>query len=267
MEDQLATPYPEINVLLNQVLSGARSILGRRFIGMYLEGSLANGDFDQDSDIDFVVATTEDIQGDLFETLRAMHDRLAEMDTPWAIQLEGSYISELALVRYDPRHAWHPNLERGRGERLKMAEHDRGWDIHRWVLRERGITLAGPAPQDLIDPISPAQLLQAMLASFPNWAVRFLDQPAFLSARGYQSYVVLTLCRVLYTLQFGAVVSKAAAGRWAQEALDPRWKALIERAWVGRHFPETASDPEEIDETLSMVRFTLERLGRYAQEL
>jgi hypothetical protein len=30
------------------------------------------------------------IQGDLFSALQVMHDRIAALDSPWAIQLEGS---------------------------------------------------------------------------------------------------------------------------------------------------------------------------------
>jgi hypothetical protein len=78
---------------------------------------------------------------------------MATFESPWAIQLEGSYISQHALRSYDPAHALHPNIERGKGERLKMALHDRAWAVHRCVLRERGIMLIGPAPQTLNEPL------------------------------------------------------------------------------------------------------------------
>src|SRR5262245_38755370 len=118
------TPYPDVNMLLNEVLVGAQQILGSHFVGMYLEGSLVSDDFDQDSDIDFVVVTDEDVSEEQFEALQAMHDRIATIDSWYAIQLEGSYMSQQAIRRQDPAHATHPNIERGQGERLKMAYHD-----------------------------------------------------------------------------------------------------------------------------------------------
>src|SRR4051794_34908855 len=145
------TPYADINTLLHEVLVGVQQILGSHFVGMYLEGSLVSEDFDQDSDIDFVVVTSEDVSSDQFAALQAMHDRIATIDSWYAIQLEGSYISLQALRRHDPAHALHPNIERGPGERLKMAYHDTAWLVHRSILRDRGVTLAGPAPQTLID--------------------------------------------------------------------------------------------------------------------
>src|SRR6266542_2800417 len=118
-------------------MDSVRTILGSHFIGMYLDGSLASGAFDQDSDIDFVVVTDEEVRGDLFLALQAMHERIAALDSPWAIQLEGSYISTGALRRYDPANDMHPNIERGLGERLKRIDHGAGWNVHRSILRER----------------------------------------------------------------------------------------------------------------------------------
>jgi hypothetical protein len=39
------TPYPDVNAALRYFLTDARTILGNHFIGMYLSGSLALGDF------------------------------------------------------------------------------------------------------------------------------------------------------------------------------------------------------------------------------
>jgi hypothetical protein len=252
------TPYPKVNAILQELLEGIRNILGRRFIGMYLDGSLTSDDFDEDSDIDFVVVTDQDISGDLFLALQAMHERIATVDSPYAVQLEGSYISQQGLRRYDPEHALHPNIERGEGERLKMVDHGDWWIIHRYILRERGITIVGPSPQTLIDPVSPDDLRQAMLSILHGWAMQILNAPNKIDSRGYQSYVVLSLCRILYTLQFGDVVSKALAARWTKETVDRRWAPLIDRAWIGRHHPQEKAELEDINETLDFIRFTLE---------
>ena len=157
------TPFPEINAILQELLKDVQGILGSHFVGMYLEGSLANGDFDQDSDIDFIVVVDDEVSEDFFSALYAMHERFNLMDTQWSTNLEGSYISQCALRHHNPKHANHPNMERGFGERLKMVYHDETWVIHRYILRERGITITGTAPKTLVDPISPNELRQAML--------------------------------------------------------------------------------------------------------
>lgn len=261
VESNNPTPYPEVNTILQELLESVQRILGNHFIGMYLEGSLTSDDFDRDSDIDFVVVADADISGNLFSALQTMHERIATSDSWYAIQLEGSYVSQHALRRYDPEHALHPNIERGSGERLKLVCHDDtgGWIIHRYILRERGITLIGPSPRTLIDPILPNDLRQAMLPILHGWATQILNKPNEINSRGYQSYTVLSLCRVLYTLQFGDVVSKPVAARWAKETLGEKWESLIDRAWVGRQNPQLKAQLDDINGTLDFIRYILER--------
>ena len=252
------TPFPEVNFILQELIGSVQSILGSHLIGMYLDGSLTSGDFDQDSDIDFMVVTDEDISGDLFIALQAMHEQIATIDSWCATQLEGSYISRRALRRHDPEYVLHPNIERGSGERLKMTDHDEPWNIHRYVLRERGIPLLGPAPKTLIDPVSPDDLRRAMVPTLHGWATQILDYPNEMNSRGYQSYTVLSLCRILYTLQLGDVVSKPKAASWAKETVGEKWKGLIDRAWIGRHNPQLPPEPDDIKQTLDFIRFALE---------
>lgn len=262
-ENNNPTPFPEVNAILQELLKDVQSILGSHFIGMYLEGSLTGSDFDQDSDIDFVVVTDDNVSENNYLALQAMHERINLMETWCAINLEGSYISQYALRRHDPNHAHHPNIERGNGERLKMVYHDETWIIHRYILRERGITLIGTAPKTLIDPILPNELRRAMLPTLHGWATQILNNPNEIIRRGYQSLTVLSLCRILYTLQFDDIVSKAKAAKWVKETLDEKWNALIDRAWVGRHSPRLEASTDDINQTLDFIRYTLE----YSQQV
>jgi Domain of unknown function (DUF4111) len=257
------TPYPDVNALLAELLASVRAVLANHFVGMYLDGSLTSGAFDQDSDIDFVVVTDVEISAGQFSALQAMHARLAAIDSQWAIQMEGSYLSQHAVRRYEPTETLHANIERGPDERLKMAEHGRDWAVHRSMLREHGITLAGPAPHTLINPVAPGELRQGVLEQLHEWAARMLESPSH-TQRGYQSYVILTLCRMLYTLENGSVISKPAAARWAADTLGERWAPLIERAWEGRHNPGLATSAEDVTGTVAFIRFALERSRPFA---
>lgn len=251
------TPYPEVNALIHELLGRVRAILGGDFVGMYLDGSLTSGDFDEDSDIDFVVVTEDEISDETFTALFNMHEALAKIDSVWAIQLEGSYVARHAMRRCDPGDPPYPNLERGLGERLKLVRHGEIWDIHRWVVQERGIIVSGPDPRTLIDPIPPDQLRASMRPMLHDWAAQILDDPAQMRQRGYQSYTVLTMCRILYTLENGTVTSKPKAMRWAQAWMDEGWVDLIERAWEGRHRSNENASAEDIQGTLDFIRYTL----------
>jgi len=251
------TPYPDVNAVLHVLLSGVQTILGNHFIGMYLSGSLASGDFaPQRSDIDFIVVTADELPDEMLPALEAMHARITASGLKWATKLEGSYIPQHALRRYDPTDAQHPCINEGN---FCVARHGSDWVIQRHIIREQGVVVAGPAPHTLIDPVLPNELRRAALATLREWWSPMLHDPARLHSRRYQAFAILTMCRALYTLEYGIVVSKSVAARWAQETLGERWAALIERALAWPCDPQ----PDEMGETLAFVRYTLERSQQF----
>ena len=78
---------------LLQLLERIQAILGSQFVGMYLYGSLAIGDFDpQGSDIDFLVVTEGDLAETQFTSLQEMHKQFDGSGSPWAGRVETAYI-------------------------------------------------------------------------------------------------------------------------------------------------------------------------------
>jgi predicted nucleotidyltransferase len=253
------TSYPDVNEILDLLLSSVKEILREQFVGMYLFGSLAYGDFDQDSDIDVLIVTDGDISKDRFIALKEMHKRIQEIDSRWAFQMEVAYLPGSAIRRYDPDDDQHPYLDRGTGEELHLRPYHSDWVVQRHILRQRGITIVGPEPETLIDPVSPDDLRRAMYPILFEWYAHFLEKPDPWDSRGYQSYAVLSLCRIMYTLEKGDVVSKMTAARWAKEYLDPRWIPLIESALLGRQKSVGKPLPKDVDETLDMIRYAMRR--------
>jgi len=247
------TPYTAINALLSDLLSRVQQLLGKQFIGLYLYGSLASGEFGpQRSDIDFLVVTSEQLPPEILPSLASMHQRLAEMHSRWTSRLEGSYIPRQALRRYDPTRADHPAL--GMDGSFDVDHHGPDWVIHLHMIREHGIALAGPDPATLIDPIRPDDLRRAAVATLHEWWAPMLQDSRRLRSREYQAYAALTMCRALYTLQHGTVVSKPIAARWAQGILGPPWVELIEQALFWPRDPQ----PDRLTDTLALIRHTLQ---------
>jgi hypothetical protein len=185
------TPYPDVNAVLHLLLSSVQAIIGEHFIGLYLYGSLASGDFDpQRSDIDFVVVTADRLPEQMLPALEAMHARLAASGLKWAAKLEGSYIPQRALRRHDPTAAPCPQINEGS---FYVARHGSDWMIQRHILREQGVVVAGPPLQPLIDPVSPNDIRRAVLEVLHEWwapalqAAGRADDPARLHDPEYQA--------------------------------------------------------------------------------
>lgn len=255
------TPYLDVNSILDRLMASVQAILKDRFVGMYLYGSLANGGFDADgSDIDFLVVTDEELPDVIVTALVEMHARIATLDTKWATELEGSYIPKDALRRHDPNRAQHPHIDRGSGQ-LSVTQHDSDWVVQRYVLWERGIVITGPPLQSLIDPVSPDELRHAIYTFMEMWWEPMLSDPAPLQHGPYRSYAVLTMCRVLYTLQYGAIVSKNAAAEWVQATLREPWATLIDRALIWRI--RAGTPLISMEDAQDFIRYTVERASRH----
>jgi predicted nucleotidyltransferase len=259
MKNLSPTPYPDVNDILSLLFSNIQEILGNQFVGMYLFGSLANGDFDEHSDIDVLIVTHGKISEETFAALKEMHERINRSDSPWAIQIEASYIPRTALRRFDPTDNLHAHMDRGDNEVLHMMSHESDWIVQRHILRERGIVIKGPNLRSLIDPVSPNELRRAVINVLPLWIKPILENPSLIKKRGYQSYCVLTLCRMSYTLNHGEILSKPNAAKWALEHMDPKWKPLIERALIGRQISNLDAAPEDIEGTVDMMQYVLQQ--------
>lgn len=247
------TPYPDINALLSVLLSEVKTVLGPQFAGLYLHGSLASGDFDpQTSDIDFLVATVDELPAKTIAALEIMHASLDGSGLKWAPKLEGCYFPLHALRRYDPTGAPYPCLNEGR---FYLDRPGSDGIILRHLLREQGLVIVGPSPQTLIDPVPPEDIRQAVPGLLREWWSPMLHNPdPRLYGDMYQAYAVLTMCRALYTARYKTIVSKPAAARWAQKALDAPWAMLIERALAWR----PGNQLDSLNETLAFIRYTLQ---------
>jgi hypothetical protein len=246
------TPHSEVNVVLEQLLRDAQRILDNRFFGMYLYGSLALGDFNPEkSDIDFVVVTDGQLPEQTIIALAEMHRQIVKGDSKWAGELEGSYIPKKALCRHGAESAIHPHVERDGN--LSLERHDSDWIIQRHILREYGIILAGPDPKTLIDYVGPDDLRQGVLDLLWWWEKQVADT-MLIRQSPYQAFAVLSMCRVLYTMEHGTIVTKPSAARWALAILEERWVTLINRVLIWQ--PDESLD--RLEDTVDFIRFSLD---------
>lgn len=258
METAAPTIYPDLNAVLRELVTSQRTLLAENFCGTYLQGSFAVGDADLHSDVDFVVATHDEISPAQSAALGDMHKRIFALEVPWAQHLEGSYAPKDAWRRVDPARSPYLYLDNGSTELI--------WHNHcntavvRWSVREHGVVLAGPDPKSLFEPVSADQLRREVLTAMQEWA-DWAKGPSRMSRRE-QDVLVLSFCRILHTLEIGKVTSKRAAGEWALGALDSEWASLIQRAlddrpdpWVRVHQP---ADFQVVDRTLAFIDYAFD---------
>lgn len=255
------TPYLDLNAVLDDLTRSAAAILGGNFHAACLQGSFALGDFDQHSDVDFLIVINDDLSAAQLDALQAMHARLYDGPCVWTQHLEGSYIRRDVLR--DHAAAGSDVWFLGHGSRSLVRSPHCNSVVVRCTVREHGICLAGPNPASLIDPIPVNALREEVFNTMRDWGgTGLLADPQRISSLWYQSFVVVSYCRMLRTLHTGKLGSKRADVRWALDQLDARWTGLIERAWSQRPDPALKCrqpvDTTELSETLAFVRYAID---------
>jgi hypothetical protein len=261
---QQPTPYPEVNAVVHELLTSIQAILGAQLRGMYLVGSLALGDFRlQDSDLDLVIVTVGALSEATVAALRDLHQRFDHSASAWAARLDAVYLPQevlreaFATVARYPIVEW-PGL-------LALEPLESGWPIQRYTLREYGVVVSGPDPRTLLDPVHPDDLRQASAGIVERWRdqahcdrewIAWLREPA------NRTFVVLTLCRLLYTLETGSVASKPAAARWVERTLPSRWSGLLGHATTQQHATEDELK-DEVTNTLALLEYTYEHYQQW----
>lgn len=247
------TPFPELNELLGDLVASARSILGANFLGAYVTGSFALGAGDIHSDCDFQIVTREQLTSRQESALRALHDDIPTRPGHWARNLEGSYALRGDLASLDALNREWLFVDRGHRE-MEWSTHCNR-EEHRWTLRERGLTLAGPEPSTFVSEVPPDLLRARMVEYIDPFIPELLEWTTF-DIVWAQSYAVSSLCRMLYTLRTGRVTSKQAALEWALEALDPEWHELIRQVVEDRPLPwNDPPRPGSVERTLAFAEY------------
>lgn len=259
-----SAPLPrDVRTLLDALLPAIREALPGNFVGAYLTGSLALGCFDpRTSDVDVLVITESPVSDAEFAALKALHERIPLETDGLRPEYEVFYIDRPTIRRFAPGQQ-HVKAEPGYG--LFWAEHRPSWVIERWTAREHGVTLAGPDPKTLIDPVSEDEIRRAAASELrkrrANWEEGVWPL-ADLGHRGSQGYEIETACRVLCTVETGAITSKPDALAWARGALPEEWHSLLD--FAEQYRKDRTQDMTQVDEVLAFVRYAVGRASMSA---
>jgi hypothetical protein len=242
--------------LLSDLLGRMQRILGENLAGLYLYGSLVSGGFDPEiSDVDLLAVVSTDVDQAQFERLRAMHETLEAQNPGWKDRIEVQYVSTHALQTFRTERSQIAAISPG--EPFHFKEAGKEWLINWYVIRNRGRVLYGADASTHIPPISKGEYLQAVREHVTMW-VEWADEP---QDQAWQGYVILTMCRIAYSLRFGEQCSKGEAARWMQSEV-PDWAWLIDQAlaWRRGERDEGAAQLETFDETARFVRFVADQV-------
>ncbi len=252
MQKNYPTLYPEVNHIVEHLLAESKKILGKRFLGLYLHGSLITGGFNpESSDIDFLCVTADTLSEETVAALEKMYFALKEVDAKWWYKLEGSFTPQADMYRYNPENGPYPTVHEGK---FYLARHESHWIIQRHILLKNAVIVEGIDPKEFIALVSVDDLHGALHSFLNEWWIPMLENPVKLDSQEYQAYAILTMCRMLYTFKNDEVASKPASARWVREKF-PEWHKLV--GWALAWKEDNVIDDKK-NETMSFIQFTVD---------
>jgi len=113
------------------------------------------------------------------------------------------------------------------GKFSKYAESDANNPIVWLNVKTNGIIIFGPSPQEFVPDISRRTLKDALKTEL-NYLVS--HQQKYLKEDWSKIYVILTLCRIIFTLKTEKIASKKEATAWCSKNLPKKYQTLVSAA-------------------------------------
>lgn len=197
-------------------------------VAVYLHGSAVSGGLRPDSDVDLLAVTTRTLtrpeRRAVLDALLGVSGRRATEGPGRPLELTAVVLGEVRPWRYPPR------CDFLYGEWLRDEYADGALPLPHphpdlavtlTDVRQRGHALHGPDPEALLDPVPVADLRRAVADG--------LD-PLLDDLVGDERNVLLTLARMLVTLESGEIAPKDVAARRVAPGLPPAEAAVLRRA-------------------------------------
>jgi hypothetical protein len=249
------TPYEEINKLLTYFVQGTEQIFRENLVGIYLAGSLSYGYFNINrSDLDLVTVLIKPAVAQDIKQLELLYKEIENDYSTWGSRIECSHITVDMLSSGYPTKITRPYYNNTTF--YHKAPYGNEWIIEKYLLYEYGLTIVGKPFREITTPVNVLDVQKACIKDlFEEWVPK-TDNSEILNDSHYQSYMVLNLCRILYTIMQQPTGSKIVAASWIKNEIGQHYRDLIETAEQWQYGKEMVYN----NEIISFTKFVVEQI-------
>ncbi|KNF10207.1 hypothetical protein CLPU_1c03720 [Gottschalkia purinilytica] len=213
--------------LLNEYVVKLKDCYKDNIFGVYIYNSVALGAFDVNkSDIDILTIINRDFTNEEIVKLKVIHDEL-KSKFKYAKKMEGMYIRIDNLGKVNSEIEPYVYFENGK-------LHDSGYyDINYvtwWTLKNNGIEINSPSISELNIDINWNHILLTMNYNLNDYWKKKSDKKLIFLLDEWVEFSVLTLCRILFTLDNKKISSKCEALKYTMNCVPDDWKLLVKEA-------------------------------------
>lgn len=213
----------EVKGLMEQYVKGLQDIfLHKQLVGVYVYGSIALGAFHlETSDVDFVTVTREMVSEAEKIQIVELHKKLST--STLGKRMDGMYIPLADLGKYNEEMTQYVYCAEGKAS----VGH---WDVNAvtwWTLKNQGITVMGKEASELPFQAPWSDVIKTMKYNVEQyWSEKALRPYLFLIEEWVESAVV-TMGRILYTLDHETIVSKDVGLQYMIRSTSGEWEPLL----------------------------------------
>ena len=191
--------------LLYEYESDLKKYFGNKIFGVYLYNSVALDGFDKDkSDINFITILNKDFEDKEVSTLRLIHNKLNNKFV-YAKKMEGMYITKDNIGKLNSNIK--PYLYFCNGKLNDYGYFDINY-VTWWTLKYNGIPINSSNVNSLNINVYWDNIIETMNYNLNSyWKNKLNEKDIFLSDEWIE-FAVLTLCRILYTLENKCIITK-----------------------------------------------------------
>jgi predicted nucleotidyltransferase len=224
----------EVKQLMEQYIVGLKEIfLGEKIVGVYIYGSIALGAFHiETSDVDFVTVISDSVNKAEKQQIIELHKKLRK--STLGKRMDGMYITLADLGKYNHEINEYVYCAEGKA--------DSGyWDINAvtwWTLKNQGITVIGKEAEDLPFQIKWDDVVNTMKYNVEHYWLEKAKRPYLFFIEEWIESAVVTMGRILYTLDHETIVSKDRGLQYMLELYSHKWEPLLREVERMRHSPK-----------------------------
>ncbi len=217
--------------LISAFRENLEELLSNKLYGLYLYNSVAMGNFEpQYSDVDFVVILKSKLTNEEILKLKVLHERFGT-EYKYGSKLDGMYLQYEMLGKMNDEIEKYPYVK---DASLCEAGY---FDINYvtwWSLKEYEMAIESPSIKDELLEINFSDVVQTMKYNLNEYWLSKLDTTEIFEQDMWVEFAVVTLSRILYTLQDGEIKSKSESCSYIASEY-PEWNDVIGEALAIRN--------------------------------
>jgi hypothetical protein len=196
--------------------------------GIYIYGSLAMSAYHEGtSDIDFIVLLRKEMTAEELIRLKRVHEKTND-ESHYGKQLDGMYLQLTDTNKNSSKLSPYPYCSDGK---ITTGHYDVN-AVTWWTLKHHGITLYGIPSEKLEIEVKWTDIEENMKGNINHyWSDKLKKPYLFLSAE-MAEFTILTLCRIICSLETKEIVSKIEAAERLLLKLPEKWHRIMKEGII-----------------------------------